>query len=163
MSTKKSLFTTLKEMNKEDKKKLQHTLILTISTVMLLVGCSLLFFSCKAQPEPYKEYEPEIEWVSVLKDSTWTVQTNQLNTEPFPEALKNLSKIVFLTSNSNTWTCRLETTTGSDECSIALDKDTGSLTYGPTKLDVKLSESSGTYYMRLTGAGNKICDLVLEN
>lgn len=163
MATKKSLFSTLKEMKKEDRKKLENTLVLTISTVILLVGCSLLFFSCKSQPEPYKEYEPEIEWASVLKDSTWTVQTNQLNTEPFPEALKNLSKIVFLTSNSNIWTCRLETADGSDECTITLDKDTGSLTYGSTKLDVKLSESSGSYYMRLTGTGNKVCDLQLTN
>ena len=38
-----------------------------------------------------------------------------------------------------------------------------SLTYGTTKLDVKLSESSGSYYMRLTGTGNKVCDLQLTN
>ena len=163
MANKKTLLETLKEMKKEDKRKLGNTMILTISTVILLVACSLLFFSCKAQPEPYKDYEPETDWTSILKDSTWTVQTNQLNTEPFPAVLRNLSKIVFKSSNANTWTCHLETTSGYDECTITMDKDTGSLTYVSTKLDVKLSESSGTYYMRLTGAGNKTCDLILAN
>ena len=165
---KKTLLSTLKEMKSEDRKKLTHTLILTVSAAFLIVAVSLVFFSCKSDPNAYGSYTVPVDWVSIMKDSTWVVQSNNLDVEPFPVALRKLSKIVFLSQNGSTWTCRIETSTAdTDECVVAMDSAAsdstkGSLTYVTTKLDVNLSESNDQYFMRLTGSGNRTCDLLLD-
>ena len=160
---KKSLFTTFKEMKADEKKKLTHTVIIALSAAFLVTGISLALFSCKAQPSAYDSYTVPADWKTVLKDSTWLVDSGSLDYEDFPTALRKLSRIVFLSNEGNSWTCRLETSTAQiDECSVSLDDDKGSLVYGTCKLDVHLTETDDSYFMRLTASESRTVDLSLK-
>jgi hypothetical protein len=158
MAEKKGLIEKLKD------KKLTNTLILILSAAFLIAGISLALFSCKAQPSAYESYSMPTDWKSVLQDSKWLVDSSSsLDSDSYPEILRMLAKLEFLSSNGNVWTCRLEASTAqTDECTVTMDGDKGTLVYGPVSLGVHLSESDSSYFMRLTGSDNKTVDLALK-
>ena len=159
----KSLFKTFREMKDDERKKLIHTIVITLSVVFFVVGISLAFFSCKSQPSAYESYSVPIDWKAVLKDSTWLVDSGALDYEDIPTALRKLSKLVFLSNDGNSWTCRIETSTAqTDECTVSMNDDKGFLVYGTCKLDVHLSENDNSYFMRLTASGSRTVDLALK-
>ena len=156
---KKSLLEKLKD------KKLTNAIILSLSAAFLIAGISLALFSCKAQPSAYESYSVPTDWKSILQDSTWLVNSSSsLDSSTYPEILQKLSKIVFISCDGNVWTCRLEASTAqTDECTVAMDGEKGTLTYAPVSLGVHLSEGGdSSYFMRLTGSDNKTVDLALK-
>ncbi len=153
----KTLFKTLKEMTKEERKKLFHSLFMSISMIFLMSGMALLLYSCKSEPVAYETYKAETDWDGVLKSGTWIRQSNNI------AAMQDVERIKFLSLEGTSWTVRLEFSGAqSDECSAVMNKDSGSLNAGSVSYNVHLSEHEG-YWLRLTSPSDEVADFILEN
>lgn len=155
VNNKKTLVSSFKEMPDKDRRKLVNTVIMVFSIVVLVAGVALVFFSCKTDPSAYRNYSMPVDWDSVLRNSTWVVESGSLNGV-------DLTKIVFLDSQNGIWSCRMETDSQQfDECFLTLSGDRGSLVYGQMTVNIHLVENDGIYFMRLTFPDNSISDLKL--
>lgn len=153
----KSLFTTLKEMKGEDKKKLLHTVVFVLSMLFFLTGFGLTMYSCKSEPKSYEAYKAETDWQSILPSSVWVRQSGSIS------SLESVQKIRFMSNSGSSWTVRLESSeTQSDECTAEINNDTGSLDTGTISINIHLSEHEG-YWLRLTSPSSEVLDFIFEN